>query len=311
MNMKAERAKRDNKVVVEMSEGWMNTWVYALGLSILVFLVWDWFTPHLIQHASSESDPLYQKSVAFMTNDRFEFVKNLVLSHPIISNETEFLQISGLNSRVQTWAKGNRAGFRKLCYSSDLRFLCADFLQKEKIDETNAFVLKVFIGMPNDYNMSASYFSSSMSLQGTEDEAPLEDKHNTWVPYAHSILDIEVPKGIIGGQLQLFEDGDRDNRGENYAKINAVAIVEEPRPNTLHRLRGDTYFKWTDYSMEGSEESDDNRRRISLIFQQYKIANASYAEVTELKLWEHKASSEKPVYAFSIVLWSFMGVFLG
>ena len=49
--------------------------------------------------------------------------------------------------------------------------------------------------MPNDYNMSASYFSSTMSLQGTENEAPLADKHNTWVPYAHSILDIEVGRG--------------------------------------------------------------------------------------------------------------------
>eukprot|EP00960_Hanusia_phi_P060290 764461-Hanusia_phi.AAC.2 len=277
-------------------------------------------------HASSENEPFYQKSASYMTRDQFDFVKNLVLSHPIISNETEFMQIAGLNSRVQTWAKGNRAGFRKLCYSTDLRFLCADFLQKEKIEETNAFTLKVasplqspiypccldvtcvqvFVGMPNDYNISASFFTSTMSLQGIEDEAPLQDKHNTWVPYAYSILDIEVWRGERSRVSKALA---RDNRGESYAKTNAVAIMEEAKANTMHRLRGDAYFKWTDFSLEGSE-GNEKSRRISLIFQQFKIANESYSEVVELRMWEHRESSEKPIYAFSIVLWAFMGVFL-
>ena len=82
-----------------------------------------------------------------------------------------------------------------------------------------------------------------------------------------------MPAGLQGGQLQVFENTNDQERHSYYANDAGPARVEPPSPNTLHTLRGDTYYTFTDHSVDGLvpdawTEMPSEFRRLSLVLEQ-------------------------------------------
>ena len=185
-----------------------------------------------------------------MDPEAFDELAGYVLQHPFVGNWTAPQREAGLVSRLHPWAHCNDKGFYKLCSSSDIRFLCEPFLKKVRQKGTNAFVLKLFAGYASDYDSKPSYFYSSLGLQGS-DGPEIEDGNNHWMPKVVSILDIQVPDSMRGGQLQVFEDTNLQERERGNINPAGAARVEEPAANTLHTLRGDMWYTFSDYTVDG------------------------------------------------------------
>ena len=189
----------------------------------------------------------------FIESETFEELSAYVLQHPFVGNWTNPQREAQVVSRVHPWAHCNDKGFYKLCASSDIRFLCDPFLKKVRQKGTNAFVIKLFAGYASDYDAKPSYFYSSLGMQGS-DGPQIEDGDNRWMPKVVNVLDIQVPNSMRGGQLQVLEDTNLQERESWNINTAGAARVEKPAANTLHTLRGDMWYTFSDYTIAGLVE---------------------------------------------------------
>ena len=60
----------------------------------------------------------------------------------------------------------------------------------------------MFVALPGPYQESSSHYTSSLDFQGSN-TALLEDTHNFWVPHQVNIVDVQVPEGMVGGEIQV------------------------------------------------------------------------------------------------------------
>jgi len=203
--------------------------------------------------------------------EAFEELVGFVLKHPFVGNWTWAQETAAVVSMMHPWGHCNIDGFQQLCLKSDVRFLCEPLLKRVKEPNSNAFVLKLYMG------------------------------------YA-----VQVPAGMQGGQLQVFEDTNDKERDAHNAHRAGPARMEAPAANSLHTLRGDTYYTFTDYDIEGIvagawQEMPAEFRRMSIVFEQYIISNSSYHVTYEYDLWKIEHEQTEPVYAFGTVLWMCVG----
>eukprot|EP00802_Teleaulax_amphioxeia_P017096 Tamp_17240.p1 GENE.Tamp_17240~~Tamp_17240.p1 ORF type:complete len:453 (-),score=98.22 Tamp_17240:45-1370(-) len=293
----------------------MQPWHVLFIMFFAVWLLADMFAHVELQHVINHDDAIYRRKDNFVDAEAFDELSAFVLQHPFVGNWTAAQESAAVVSMMHAWGHCNVNGFHRLCAKSDVRFLCEPFLKRVKEQGSNAFVLKLYAGYASDYDAAPSYFYSTLPLQG--DGGPhIDDSRNRWVPKTVSILDVQVPKDMHGGQLQVFEDTNDEARDTSFANVAGPARMEPPAANTLHTLRGDTYYTFTDYSIQGlvadaREEMPAEFRRLSIVFEQYIIANSSYHGTSEYKLWKLHRDAERPVYAFGTVLWLCVGGVVG
>jgi hypothetical protein len=284
----------------------------------MMFLVWllsDWFSVVSQQHVINHDDPIYRRKDNFVDAEAFEELVGFVLQHPFVGNWTWAQKTAAVGSMMHPWGQCNVDGFQQLCLKSDVRFLCEPLLKRVKEHNSNAFVLKLYMGYASDYAAAPSFFYSTLPLQGTGGPG-IDDPKNRWAPKTVSIFDVQVPAGMQGGQLQVFEDTNDRERDTSYANRAGPARMEPPAANTLHTLRGDTYYTFTDYNIAGVvagewQEMPAEFRRMSIVFEQYIISNSSYPGTYEYDLWQIDRERVESVYAFGTVLWMVVGGVVG
>ena len=326
----------------------MQPWHVMFFMMFLVWLLSDYFDVIRQQHVINHDDPISRRKVRafarptclcqdpraagsalplacadhaclltpllqdnFVDAEAFEELVGFVLKHPFVGNWTWAQKTAAVVSMMHPWGHCNVDGFQQLCLKSDVRFLCEPLLKRVKEHNSNAFVLKLYMGYASDYAAAPSFFYSTLPLQGT-DGPGINDPKNRWAPKTVSIFDVQVPAGMQGGQLQVFEDTNDKERDAHNAHRAGPARMEAPAANSLHTLRGDTYYTFTDYDIEGIvagawQEMPAEFRRMSIVFEQYIISNSSYPGTYEYDLWQIDRERVESVYAFGTVLWMCVG----
>lgn len=174
---------------------------------------------------------------------------------------------------------------------------------------SNAFVLNVLIVEPN-----ASDPSAAVGLH--LDNTAAINSARKYIAHSVSVLYLQVPKGMEGGELELFETiEDGIEAGPDATVIPAEGDLILFRGDAFHRissmsLAGDHGFEpdelghWEEDEdeFEGAEEMvrGEDRLRISLVLEQYRIPDAAYGYTSVFELNE---SEDHRVYSKRAKAW--------
>lgn len=198
-------------------------------MAIVMFIMY-WIAVELtsnitITHTANYEDPLLTYDEKYLSEDNFKTISSFMNGSDMVEYLTDRAAASGKGFAIENWARFNVEGLKKLCYGEELRILCTPFLNELRIEGSNTFVLRAMVQLPTAYNMSASFFTASMGVQGVDTDPAVQDRWKQWVPQMVNFLHVQVPEGMVGGQLQVFEDMRPDERELSYLSTEGPAHI--------------------------------------------------------------------------------------
>ena len=132
----------------------------------------------------------------------------------------------------------------------------APFLDAALLPDSNAFLLNPLL------------IQSGRTVSPHIDQSLEFYRTHIGCPLAVSVLYVQVPPVLTGGELRLY------HRGAHVATVT-------PRPRVLVRFRGDVVHEVT---RVGTDDASLPAARISLVIEQYRVADAVRAKMPRLEL---------------------------
>tara|TARA_B100000513_G_scaffold144498_1_gene66530 strand:- start:2468 stop:3400 length:933 start_codon:yes stop_codon:yes gene_type:complete len=207
--------------------------------------------------------PLYEQTRELMDPAVLESLRVEALSH---ADQTV---LSGAFSETQGIVlRFNRDGLRNLSASRWSGLM--PFFEAAAEREMNAFVLNVLI-VPDGRSVK-THLDNTVAIKSP----------NNHIAHCVTVLYLQIPLGMRGGQLELFENSRKESWSNPLSGDPDATLT--PQVNTLVKFRGDA---WHRISMM---RSADGRPRISLVLEQYSIPEEVYAQTTRFS--EKKLEAE-------------------
>jgi len=229
--------------------------IWQLGLVILIvwYLVFEYWWPPELSLSLKGDEELYTATAAFLEPQFFKPLIALITSHAGASSLVRKLETSKERGSscgdTNVLLRFNTFGLRNYCNAPAVKPLC-HLLDRIRVGEANAWVIKAYVALPTNYSSSSSLFQRELALQAGG-ALNLKDNKYVWVPHEVDILDLEVPSGMSGGELEVYDDDRVRERNPKTVERDGAAHIRPPKPNTLHAIRGSSYWSWTDFGGGG------------------------------------------------------------
>jgi hypothetical protein len=253
-------------------------WIYIGAIVIIVFIFglvyeYDRRTVEGRYLTTTAEQPLSTLSEDFLSSAEFESVKSCALRHDKLRVRNG-LNPEGFNETRGFVLRFNAKGVESLRAREE--YSCfVNVFEKLRLPLTNAYVMNLLLCVVsgND-DKEGVYNSEAMSVELHLDDTVAVDSRHEFVAHQVNVLYVSVPSDMEGGTLEVF-DYSREYENPSIWESNSTAnAVVTPKENLMVTFRGDAFHRVRSYRTQSSSE------RISLVLEQYYIADEHYGKTT-------------------------------
>lgn len=240
---------------------------FSIAANVQTFLQQRGMLGEQVAHSSCLSDqPLFTQTTTHLDNAtvsallRASLVQAKQLDDGLLSKDN----FRGLNGFV---LKYSTKGMARL-YEPDSQFaFLLPFLEAAQHPESNAFVLNVLVVPP-----SSAGAVEAVGLH--QDNTVGIDTTEKVLAHTVTVLYLQIPDGMRGGELELFEARTlRGLAGRDDERLNVPDAAVSPATASQVVFRGDAFHRvraWRE-AAPPPPGSADTRARVSLVLEQYRV----------------------------------------